>query len=180
LVRTRARGKSYIEDLATGQQNTVNIGSRNSERLLRIYDQRHLEERQHLTRVELQLMGDQARGFWDKLCTAGFDGFIELALGSITDFVDFVDTTKDSNTTRAPRLEAWSALVGSVSRLSVRRVVAAVRTAETVAAWAFHSVSAILTAAVEAGALTWDEFQREGLTRYRPKHKAIARGLALS
>lgn len=180
LVRTRARGKNYIEDLTGGHENTCNVGSRNSERMLRIYDQRHLEERKHLTRVELQLMGDMARGFWDKLSAAGFDGFIELALGAITDFVDFVDTTKDKNTTRAKRLEAWSLLVGSAARLSVRRVVAAVRTAETVAAWAVHSVSAILTASIEAGAITWDELQREGLSRYRPKHKAIARGLAVT
>jgi DNA relaxase NicK len=180
-IRTRARSKQFYEDLVDSDapQDTLYIGKRTSDQFTRIYDQRHKEERLYTTRLELEMKGDVARGFWAELCMRGLDEFVGLALGAITHHVDFVNTNTDTNTTRAPRLSAWSQLVGNVERVRVRLASQAITSAEKVATWAYNYLSAIITAAHDAGALDFDELLTIGRRKRKRRHTLIAAGFAV-
>jgi DNA relaxase NicK len=159
--------------------DTLYIGKRTSDQFTRIYDQRHKEERLHTTRIELEMKGDVSRGFWIALFECGLDEFARLAVGAITHHVDFVDTSADANTTRAPRLPAWSQLVGNVQRVRVRLASKVITSAEKIATWTYNSLSAIIAAAHDAGALDFNELLTIGRRKRKRKHTLIAAGYAV-
>ena len=164
-VRCKSKRRKFYEDLDGGDGESLVLGSRSSERFLRIYDRRGF------TRVELELKGEQARGFRSVLLSP-LDEFAGLALGVLRDFVDFVDASLDANVSRAPLLSSWESLVGAVERvkLVVRGRVAP--TVERVVEWMEGQVSAMLAVYRRLGHSV-DDLVRLGEGRFRHRHRAL-------
>lgn len=164
-LRCKSKRRKFHEDLGDGDGETLSLGSRSSERFLRIYDRRGF------TRVELELKGETARGFRDVLL-APLEEFTGLALGVLRDFVDFVDVSQDANVSRAPLLSSWESLVGHVDRvkLVVRGRVAP--TVERVVEWMESQVSAMLAVYRRLGHSV-DDLVALGEGRFRHRHRAL-------
>lgn len=97
-VRTWANRKTllwYDAPLDPEQGSTCYLGSRQSERYLRVYNKRGR------TRCELELKKDRARAVAYQLAALPVDQWPAVGLSHLRDFVDFVDAATDSNLGRA-------------------------------------------------------------------------------
>ena len=164
-VRCKSKRRKFYEDLGAGDGETLVLGSRSSERFLRIYDRRGA------TRVELELKGVQARGFRSVLL-APLEEFTDLALGVVREFVDFVDASQDANVSRAPLLPSWGLLVGSVERVRLAVKGRAAPTVERVVEWMESQVSAMLAVYRRLGHSV-DDLVRLGESRFRHRHRSL-------
>ena len=112
---SRFRGWQVV-DGSDGQ--SVTLGSRSSEVLVRIYDkaaERGLEDGSHWVRCELQLRRDRALEYV-KLGSAAGDSF----RGVLLNYLRFVEPCgDDTNKWRWPMRDYWSDLVGDAARISV-------------------------------------------------------------
>ena len=164
-VRCKSKRRKFFEDLGDGEGETLMLGSRRSDRFLRVYDRRGF------TRVELELKKEQARGFRSVLL-APLDEFTGLALGVLRDFVDFVDVSQDGNVSRAPLLASWEALVGHVERVKLVVSGRVAPTVERVVQWMEGQVSAMLAVYRRLG-YSLDDLTRLGEGRFRHRHRAL-------
>ena len=137
-VRCRAKRRQYREDLNGGLDGeTLYLGSRQSSQLLRVYDSRGF------TRVELELKHEAAKSFKAILMGETLL-FAQQAVGVLREFVDFVDTSSDTNVTRAPLLPLWQQFTKALERVKLKLAPKEVKTLEQVRAWLEHQVSAML------------------------------------
>mgnify|MGYP002778422984 CR=1 FL=1 len=165
-IRTRAKSRRFFEDLSnTGEGETVYIGSRQSEQLLRVYDRRGF------TRVELELKGEMARSFKEILLLDS-DHFSQKAVGVLREFIDFVDAEKDSNVSRAPLLALWEEFTKNLSRVKIRATGIVTQTLETVKEWLEFQVSAMLHTYAKAGGSV-GQLLKLGEGRLKRKHRLL-------
>lgn len=164
-VRCKSKRRKFYEDLGGGDGETLQLGSRSSERVLRIYDARGF------TRVELELKGEAARGFRAVLL-APLDEFARLALGVLRDFVDFVDASQDSNVSRAPLLPSWESLVGQVERVKLVLRGRVAPSLERVTEWMEVQVSAMLAVYERLGHSVQDLLAL-GRSRWKHRHRSL-------
>lgn len=71
-------GKSYSE-IVSSDGETVYVGSRKSERFLRVYRYRHPHPRSHLLRIEHEFKGDMAKRFLSTMLNIGIVETFSLA-----------------------------------------------------------------------------------------------------
>lgn len=143
-VRTKAKSAKEITSRTlfgdaedNGDGSTCKIGSRSSDRMVRIYDQHGY------VRCELQLRKERADWAFRHLLwfqsSSGAeprpfaDAEVE-ARGLLRDYVDFVDRESDSNMTRREALPWWSTFIEGAAK--VRHVIArAARSLERSREW---------------------------------------------
>lgn len=164
-VRCKSKRRKFIEDLGEGDGETLELGSRASERFLRVYDRRGP------TRVELELKGEHARGAMSVLL-AELEELPELALGVLRDFVDFVDASQDANVSRAPLLPSWESFVGAVDRIRLVVRGRVVPTIERVLEWVERQVAPTLAVYDRLG-YSVPELLRLGRSRWRHRHRSM-------
>lgn len=98
--------------------NSVTLGSRSSEILIRIYDkaaERGYDDGRHWVRCELQLRRDRALAFINQQGTAG-----EVFKGVLLNYLRYVEPDAfDSNKWRWPLKPYWDDLCGSAQRIQL-------------------------------------------------------------
>lgn len=162
-VRCRAKRRQYREDLNGGLDGeTLYLGSRQSSQLLRVYDARGF------TRVELELKHEAAKSF-KAILMGDTLLFAQQAVGVLREFVDFVDTSSDSNVTRAPLLPLWQQFTKALERVKLKLAPKEVKTLEQVKNWLEYQVSALLYTYGRAGG-SINHLLQVGKTRLKPKH----------
>lgn len=172
-IRCRARNRQFVDDLSeVPEGNTLQLGSRASTRQLVMYDRRGF------TRVELRLKGDRAELAYEAL-TGPAEALRLTALGWLQDFVDFVDTAKDSNVSRAPRLPLWEAFVSGAVRVRMALEGAPELTLERAVEWVRHQVAPTLAMLEAAGHDLVASFVRPARARLRGRHAAILAGVGV-
>lgn len=165
-IRCKSQKRHYTEDLGrTPDGNTLTIGSRQSERYLRIYDGRGF------TRVELELKGRYARASKEVLL-ANLEDIPTLAVGVVRDFVDFVDLAQDGNASRAPLLPSWEAFAKGVQRVALSVVGNGAPSAQKVKHYIEHQVAATLFIYTRLG-YSKDDLLDRGRKRLRSKHRSV-------
>jgi phage replication initiation protein len=101
--------------------NSVLLGSRQSDALLRIYDksaEQKLKDKIHWVRLELQLRDERALGFLKSLSTGLFNlGYIYLAV--INNYLRYVVPTNDTNNRRWPNTDYWDCFIKDADKLSI-------------------------------------------------------------
>ena len=110
---------------------TIYIGARSSDRFVRIYNkaaEQKLTDGAVWTRVEIEFKKHQAQ----LAATYILQGADLRSL--VFSALDFRDRTADSNTSRCPQLDWWSAWVGAVERVSFARETI-VKTARRIYQW---------------------------------------------
>jgi DNA relaxase NicK len=166
-IRTRAkRGKFLEELLGSGDGETVYIGSRESERLVRVYDRRGF------TRVELELKGKSANAFKDVLLDS--ENFVTQSVGILREYLDFIDVSKDSNVSRAPLLDVWKEFTMNLERFKLQLEGKAVQTLDEVQDWLEHQVSAMLATFARAGGSV-GQLIKIGRTKMSKRHRDLLR-----
>lgn len=131
-IRCKSQLRHYAEDLGKDSGgNTLSLGSRSSDRVCRIYDGRGF------TRVEVELKGRYARAA-KVVLLAEPEGIPALVVGVLRDFVDFVDTTRDENVSRAPLLPKWEAFAAGSRRVRLAMAGNAAPKAERVKRYVEH------------------------------------------
>lgn len=165
-VRCKSKSRHFIEDLGDEPDgNTLSLGSRASHRYLRIYDGRGP------TRVELELKGKYARAMKEVLLS-DLDALPEMAMGVVRDFVDFIDSSADSNQSRAPLIPAWAAFVQRAARTRLNVVGNPVPTAARLKRYIEYQVAATLYTYVRLGSSIHD-LLHHGRTRLRSRHRSL-------
>lgn len=167
----------YIKrNLKDGQVigNTINVGSRQSEIFLRIYD-KSKEQGLHgkWTRMELEIKGKKAVLLQKKINTENV-GFLATSL--INNYIRIVEPhPTDTNKSRWKTKEYWKKIIETTekTRLSIDREVT---TLSGMKSWIERQVAPSLATITEAegGDLEFLYNQIiEGRKRLKPKHKAI-------
>lgn len=165
-IRSRAKTRRFFEDLTNnGEGETVYIGSRQSEQMLRVYDRRGF------TRVELELKGEMAKAFKEILLLDPSE-FSVKAVGVLREFVDFVDAEKDSNVSRAPLLSLWEEFIKNAERVKIRTTGTITQTLESVTEWLETQVSAMLHTFARAGGSV-GQLLKLGERRLKRKHRLL-------
>ena len=173
-VRTRARRESWGW-FSNAEGDTFIVGSRASDRYLRIYDKRGY------TRCELELKGERSstigRQFADLVADGlqAIDQAPALALSHLRDFIDFTDRLADENPTRAPLLDWWQAFVDGAERagLVLSQVV---KTMQKAANWIAGAVAPTLAAWLHHTGGDFDqllEIIERGKERWGASHRAM-------
>jgi DNA relaxase NicK len=179
-VRTWAKRESlgwHDKPLSPDEGSTCELGSRPSERFLRVYDKRGP------TRCELELKGERAAAVAAQLAGLPAREWAPVALGHLRDFVDFVDRESDANLSRAAPLPWWSAFVGRAAKAGLRLVHEVVPTLERSRDWFRRQVGptlAVLLAADRGSLEGLLGAVDEGRRRWGPRHRLLlaAAGLA--
>jgi len=165
-IRCKSKHRHYTEDLRDQPDgNTLAIGSRMSHRYLRIYDGRGF------TRVELEMKGRYARAMKGVLLAA-LDVIPSLVVGVVRDFVDFVDTGRDSNPSRAPLIPAWATFTEGLARVDLAVVGNAAPSAERVKRYIEHQVAPTLYTCFRLGHSITNLLER-GRNRLHAKHRSV-------
>lgn len=113
-VRTRAHRDSW-EWFENPEGDTLNIGTRQSGRMVRIYDRRGP------TRLELQLRDKWAEEVCGVLTTSPTKYWLYECLGILRDFLDFVDASgSGGNISRAPLLPWWAEFILGVEKAELQ------------------------------------------------------------
>lgn len=110
------RKHRFWGDPLTGAIQTLEIGSRESDRFLRIYD-KGLQmggEAGILTRFELEMKGNYANA---AMHTVMRDGTLPESF--IVTAIDFREVSDESNTTRRERCSWWQAIIGQFERVTL-------------------------------------------------------------
>lgn len=127
---SRISGSNVGSALVTG--DTINVGSRQSDAYLRIYDKK-LERKtkgadvggiEHWIRVELELKGDKANEFSSILAETAYGKSLkspgELCASLLWGMIDFKDRDQlDTNKSRWPTSEFWRTFVGQASKMKL-------------------------------------------------------------
>lgn len=107
---------------------TVYIGSRKSQRLLRIYDKAKEQKLEgvEITRFELMSRDESAGSVANAIRSAFYesengDAVREVILGLIRGFIDFVKNDNDTNATRKKLLSWWELIVADVKKIRLVR-----------------------------------------------------------
>jgi len=106
-LRTYSRGAYSFTESNTG--TTFALGSRTSDRYLRVYDSRGC------TRVELELKGERAEAMRDRILTSDIPSLI---VGAIRDYCDII-TLDNKNRTRCTLDSIWHSVVGDYEKVRV-------------------------------------------------------------
>jgi DNA relaxase NicK len=133
IIRTDAKRSSFVitsspwaeDDRGDLGTNTVYIGSRSSERMLRVYDKRGY------TRVELELKGKRAKAVSTHLFHADPDSWYSLAMGHLMDFVTV-------------NCAWWESFTGACKRAYMKITAAAEYSVEKLVAWVDRQVGGAL------------------------------------
>lgn len=97
----RCRG---IEYRSNSEGDTVYLGSRTSQRFVRVYDRRGS------TRLEMELKEERAKLLWARFLSTADEGqWSALALGVVRDFIDFKDCASAENPKDRVMLPWWAA-----------------------------------------------------------------------
>ncbi len=163
-IRTRAKSVKFFEALR-GDGETLEIGSRSSERYVRAYDGRGF------TRVELELKGDCAGAFLGVLL-APDDEFVASAVGALRSAVDFVDATSSSNISRASLLPAWEVFTAGLERVQLVVSESVKPTAERVVRYIEHQVASTLFVYQQLG-YSLDNLLRVGERGLKSRHRSV-------
>lgn len=172
-VRTRAKREQvkWIESPLNEQEGrTCYLGSRKSERFLRVYDKRGP------TRLELELKDKRAALVGRLLADAPLSEWSELALSHLRDFVDLVDHQAGENISRAPLLNWWADFVGRAQAARLKIVRNTLETIKQVKDWVRHAVAPTLALLLQASGGDLDELldiSREGKARWRKRHHVL-------
>jgi len=170
------------EGTATGE--TVYLGSRKSQTLLRIYDKRlqmqaqeRLDWQDYGIRWELELKQDRAQLCGHALASIDDTHWLEFIVGVLRSHVDFRDTQRDEDEEyryRAPLLDWWTTLTDGFrkSRLVMEK---APQTLAEVKGWLYQSVGPLLAVVLEQpGGLDWmQRIAKAGKKRWKTKHHRL-------
>lgn len=152
--------------------DTFNLGSRDSQRYLRCYNKRGF------TRLEIEFSGERAELLLDALVAAEVADWPELYIAWLRDFVDFVDSSMDSNLNRCQPLNWWEEFIGAIPKAGVR-LSQVVDTLQKSKEWIEKQVTTTLSMLLEAssdvnGFWEWLYYSVEGgKSRYRAKHRTL-------
>lgn len=126
-----------VETRSNWEGDTVYLGSRHSERFVRVYDRRGP------TRLEMEWKGARALALWDRLLSVGEEGWSREAMSELRAFLDFRDRSVSTRPSDCPLLLWWAQLVGDAGRscLTIPRVA---RTLEDVRVWVQKQVAPAL------------------------------------
>jgi DNA relaxase NicK len=170
------------EGTSTGE--TVYLGSRQSQTLLRIYDKRlqmqsqeRLDWEEYGIRWELELKQDRAQLCGQMLSYLEDTLWLEFIVGVLRSHVDFRDTQRDEDEEyryRAPLLDWWATLTDGFrkSRLVVEKET---QTLAEVKSWLHQSVGPLLAVVLERpGGLDWvKRIAKAGKKRWKTKHHRL-------
>lgn len=171
------------EGTPTGE--TVYLGSRQSQTLLRIYDKRlqmqahdHADWEQYGIRWELELKKNRAQLCGDLFAHYDEQHWLELLISSfLRPYVDFRDTTRDAEDEyrcRAPLVEWWERLTDGFqkARLVVEKEP---HTLAEVKGWLHHAIGPSLAVVLEhPGGLDWlRKVVAAGKKRWKTKHHQL-------
>ena len=170
------------EGISTGE--TVYLGSRQSQTLLRIYDKRlqmqsqeRLDWQDYGIRWELELKQDRAQLCGQMLSYLDETLWLEFIVGVLRSHVDFRDTQRDEVEEyryRAPLLDWWATLTEGFrkSRLVVEKKP---QTLADVKSWLHHSVGPLLAVVLERpdGYESLQRIAKAGKKRWKTKHHRL-------
>lgn len=153
-----------------GEGSTFTLGSRSSERYLRVYDARGY------TRTELEFKGERARAVMREILLSPPAEWAARFLAHLRQFVDFVDASADTNISRAPLLSWWAVFVNGVEKAALH-IAKAPRTLERVTAWLRRQVAASIAMMEKADPYTFGDFLvnllETGREKLGPRHRLI-------
>lgn len=173
-------------DMATGSDTgkTVNMGSRQSDTYLRIYD-KAAEQRAKdkpvdgpWVRWEMEWKNERAQAVGLALSSLHQEAFQKYIVGVFRTAVDFRHCTREDDPKdryHAPLLSWWKVLTDGMERAKLQ-IVKSVKQIEDVKQWAAKSLSpmlGLLCAHPEAGERWLVKTIVEGVERWRPKHLAL-------
>jgi len=154
VVRTLAKRDTFVYiSHFMGRGDTLGIGSRSSERYLRVYDERGY------TRVELETKGSRAQTIF--LDLLGFDcrEWVKRCMGHLLDFIDL-------------KFDAWERFKRGIIRAGILLSKRAYLSASKKFRWAKEQLSATLFCLAELyGIGTVQSMILEGERRLTDKHK---------
>jgi DNA relaxase NicK len=163
-IRSRAKVIKFREALR-GSGDTLEIGSRSSERYVRAYDGRGF------TRVELELKGDCAAAF-QAVLLASDDEFVASVVGALRSAVDFVDAGSSSNISRASLLPSWAAFTKGLERVQLVVSESVKPTAERVVRYIEHQVASTLFVYHQLG-YSLEKLLRVGERGLKSRHRSV-------
>ncbi|WP_297854363.1 replication initiation factor domain-containing protein [Meiothermus sp.] len=164
---TNARSWGWHQN---GEGSTFTLGSRSSERYLRVYDARGY------TRTELEFKGERARLVLREVLLSPPGEWAVRFLAHLRQFVDFVDASADTNISRAPLLAWWRAFVGGVEKAALH-IAKPLPTLARVASWLRRQVAASVAMMEKADPYAFGDFLvnllQTGREKLGPRHKLI-------
>lgn len=166
----RLRG---VERRSNHQGDTVYLGSRSSERFVRIYDRRGP------TRLEMEWKGKRALALWHALLAVPEDQLSRTAFAELRAFLDFRDRSASVRPDSCPLLDWWAVVVDGAGRSSVV-ISREARTLENVREWVVRQVAPSLAMLHDAarGAGDWTAFVLgalwDGRERYQRRPECLA------
>lgn len=121
--RTKSRTIEKIDKIDTRTNKiigqTLYIGSRSSEKMLRIYNKQQESKLDYkLTRFELELKGDKAKQTFEILIS-GKAQFSDLTKQMLRDHIKFIRPTNDSNKSRWPLAIYWAKITSTDKKLDL-------------------------------------------------------------
>lgn len=158
-----------LETRSNAEGDTTYLGSRSSERFVRVYDRRGA------TRFEMELKGKRSIDLWARFMAASEEMAPQLALGVVRDFIDFKDRCFAENTKDCPMLPWWASFTdwaGKQVCVIPRRPV----TLEKVRQWLKKAVAGSLAAAFDCeknGSLLIRELMTVGRAMYHKKRERV-------
>jgi hypothetical protein len=165
-IRTRARRESceFTRNLGGGGSRLY-IGAISSTWSLCAYDSRGF------TRLELRLKKERAALF-QSILLGEVNALPRLAVGLLGEFVDVVDTSDESNVSRAPLLPSWKAFTMGIGRVKLALQGVPEITVDRVVLWIEHQVAATL-AVYEALGKSVADLVCHGRGRMRGRQRAL-------
>jgi hypothetical protein len=158
--------------------DTLYLGSRQSERFLRVYDRRGP------TRVELEWKGKRAELLWARLLACGEELWSAEALEELRAFVDFRDRSSGVRPDFCPLLDWWAAFTAGAGRSCVAVPRPEARTLDDFRSWLRRQVAPVLALVLDAAPDSSDELAAlvangRGRYRSRPDRLALLEGVAV-
>ena len=151
------------------------MGSRQSERYARFYDEDQDDERDGDLRVEIEYKGDRAELAWARLLVKPVEEWSADCMGMLLDFVDFRDYESNPNPSRRTRREWWEAIIDGAERVKLP-IPRKVTTIEGAADWVDHQVApvlAMLAALVPDPVAYFETLCQRGRMRWKTKHRTL-------
>lgn len=174
-----ATGRMKSVDFRSNHEgDTLYLGSRQSERFLRVYDRRGP------TRVELEWKGQRAELLWARLLACGEADWSAEALEELRAFVDFRDRSSGVRPDFCPLLDWWSAFTAGAGRSCVAVPRPEARTIEDFRVWLRRQVAPVLALVLDAVPDSTAEvlaLVTDGRARYqrRPDRLALLEGVTV-
>ena len=166
---TRAHRDSW-EELRNTEGSTFYMGSRASERFVRVYDRRGP------TRLKMEWKGDRAVALWSRLLACAEENWSKAALTELRAFVDFRELAASVHPRLRPLLGWWSLIVGEAERDAVC-IPRGVRTLAQKRAWFRRCVSPSLAMLRDSSGDWTSELAallRDGEARYSKRPELVA------